>query len=133
MLIVVVVHPLCARLCVFLVSFFFNDAATTEIYTYWHTLSLHDARPICISSRISDRGVAIPADCGPLRSINATSGKIDRKIRDRKSTRVNSITTAHLVCRLLLENKHKTKAQARAHVRTTNNKQQSTRPHSSTT
>src|SRR3546814_562691 len=36
-----------------------------------------------ISSRISDRGVAIPADCGPLRSINATSGKIDREIRER--------------------------------------------------
>src|SRR3546814_16738343 len=29
-------------LCVFL----FKDTATTEIYTYWHTLSLHDALPI---------------------------------------------------------------------------------------
>src|SRR3546814_13972087 len=27
-------------------SFFFNDTATTEIYTYLHTLSLHDALPI---------------------------------------------------------------------------------------
>src|SRR3546814_8560268 len=26
--------------------FFFNRTATTEIYTYGHTLSLHDARPI---------------------------------------------------------------------------------------
>src|SRR3546814_4522226 len=26
--------------------FFFNDKATTEIYTYGHTLSLHDALPI---------------------------------------------------------------------------------------
>src|SRR3546814_15087208 len=26
--------------------FFFNDTATTEIYTYRHTLSLHDALPI---------------------------------------------------------------------------------------
>src|SRR3546814_12704327 len=26
--------------------FFFNDTATTEIYTYLHTLSLHDALPI---------------------------------------------------------------------------------------
>src|SRR3546814_15144947 len=26
--------------------FFFNDTATTEIYTYCHTLSLHDALPI---------------------------------------------------------------------------------------
>src|SRR3546814_6910931 len=27
--------------------FFFNDTSTTEIYTYLHTLSLHDALPIC--------------------------------------------------------------------------------------
>src|SRR3546814_2589912 len=26
--------------------FFFNYTATTEIYTYWHTLSRHDALPI---------------------------------------------------------------------------------------
>jgi bifunctional ADP-heptose synthase (sugar kinase/adenylyltransferase) len=26
--------------------FFFNDTATTEIYTRYHTLSLHDALPI---------------------------------------------------------------------------------------
>src|SRR3546814_12217772 len=30
-------------MCVF---FFFNDTATTEIYTYCHTRSLHDALPI---------------------------------------------------------------------------------------
>src|SRR3546814_14187449 len=28
------------------IIFFFNDPATTEIYTYCHTLSLHDALPI---------------------------------------------------------------------------------------
>src|SRR3546814_20589048 len=28
------------------VYFFVNYTATTEIYTYWHTLSLHDALPI---------------------------------------------------------------------------------------
>src|SRR3546814_16449152 len=27
--------------------FFVNDTATNEIYTYVHTLSLHDALPIC--------------------------------------------------------------------------------------
>src|SRR3546814_6981498 len=31
----------------YLVIVFFNDPATTEIYTYGHTLSLHDALPIC--------------------------------------------------------------------------------------
>src|SRR3546814_15452783 len=29
-----------------IIFFFFNDTATTEIYTYGHTLSLHDALPI---------------------------------------------------------------------------------------
>src|SRR3546814_3524724 len=29
-----------------LFTFFFHDTATTEIYTYGHTLSLHDALPI---------------------------------------------------------------------------------------
>ena len=28
--------------------FFFNDTATTEIYTRFYTLSLHDALPICV-------------------------------------------------------------------------------------
>src|SRR3546814_19692641 len=31
----------------FFFFFFFNYTATTEIYTYCHTLSLHDALPIC--------------------------------------------------------------------------------------
>src|SRR3546814_6693424 len=31
-------------------GFFFNVTATTEIYTYGHTLSLHDALPICLHS-----------------------------------------------------------------------------------
>src|SRR3546814_14195239 len=30
----------------FFAVFFFIDTATTEIYTYFHTLSLHDALPI---------------------------------------------------------------------------------------
>src|SRR3546814_2665409 len=33
------------------VCFFFNDPATTEIYTYGHTLSLHDALPISLFRR----------------------------------------------------------------------------------
>src|SRR3546814_15716054 len=32
-----------------LLYFCFNDTATTEIYTYLHTLSLHDALPISAS------------------------------------------------------------------------------------
>src|SRR3546814_17267036 len=37
-------------MCSFLfLFFFFNDTATTEIYTYRHTLSLHDSLPISAS------------------------------------------------------------------------------------
>src|SRR3546814_10642552 len=32
--------------------FFVNDTATTEIYTYLHTLSLHDALPICLGGGV---------------------------------------------------------------------------------
>src|SRR3546814_1589952 len=35
------------------IVFFFNDTATTEIYTYWHTLSLHDALPIYFNVLLS--------------------------------------------------------------------------------
>src|SRR3546814_8102537 len=34
---------------VFFQCFFFTDTATTEIYTYLHTLSLHDALPILLA------------------------------------------------------------------------------------
>src|SRR3546814_12904273 len=50
-------------------SFFFNDTATTEIYTYRHTLSLHDALPIAgmldraeqAFESIQDTQFAVPA------------------------------------------------------------------------
>src|ERR1043166_10290912 len=40
------------RVCLFLFFFFFNDTATTEIYT----LSLHDALPICLENLALARG-----------------------------------------------------------------------------
>src|SRR3546814_1184121 len=36
--------------------FFFNDKPNTEIYTYVHTLSLHDALPIFIATGIPYQG-----------------------------------------------------------------------------
>src|SRR5258708_26371686 len=63
--------------------FFFNDTATTEIYT----LSLHDALPIWSSSsgrRHRDTGTSAPA-CRPT---TRTFKPVPR--RDRKSTRLNS-------------------------------------------
>src|SRR3546814_20250079 len=44
--------------------FFFNDTATTEIYTYGHTLSLHDALPI-----LGERAGAASAITPELRAL----------------------------------------------------------------
>src|SRR6516165_1150454 len=54
--------------------FFFNDTATTEIYT----LSLHDALPIWRNRRADRRGWTVPSRAPPARR------------GDRKSTRLNS-------------------------------------------
>src|SRR5258707_2559339 len=59
--------------------FFFNDTATTEIYT----LSLHDALPISDWSSSSTR--CCPSSAPPRRTALSPSSA-----RDRKSTRLNS-------------------------------------------
>src|SRR3989337_3530239 len=64
---------LCTIYLILLSCFFFNDTATTEIYT----LSLHDALPI--SSSWTRSG------CPPLSISADSSGR-----GDRKSTRLNS-------------------------------------------
>src|SRR6266567_5992217 len=68
--------------------FFFNDTATTEIYT----LSLHDALPICWR-RIAMPPQALPCDWSCRRSEEHTS---------------ELQSQSNLVCRLLLEKKKKT-------------------------
>src|SRR5205807_4996006 len=92
----------CCCLCTLVLSFcffFFNDTATTEIYT----LSLHDALPICFKCGVwttwnRPYGEMLTAPSFPLRSdsqgqnsepVSDLSGKLDRK-----STRLNS---SHLV------------------------------------
>src|SRR2546422_6281395 len=66
-----------------IVFFFFNDTATTEIYT----LSLHDALPISPCSGRDGRGAAGDAvasrRCAPARRQQPSD-------QDRKSTRLNS-------------------------------------------
>src|SRR3712207_7736254 len=69
--------------------FFFNDTATTEIYT----LSLHDALPILV--RIP------PARVDP--------GEHEREHDDRSEEHTSELQSRqYLVCRLLLEKKKKT-------------------------
>src|SRR5690349_22396887 len=77
--------------------FFFNDPATTEIYT----LSLHDALPISTiprrrrraRARRSLRSGRIPASraaASPGAAPSAASAARPSVLRDRKSTRLNS-------------------------------------------
>src|SRR3712207_8364205 len=77
----------------FVQIFFFNDTATTEIYT----LSLHDALPI-FDGDVLHRLVACLADHQlPLGDVLARAGVGDQRaarlvdvLGDRKSTRLNS-------------------------------------------
>src|SRR5256885_7121803 len=78
--------------------FFFNDTATTEIYT----LSLHDALPICIPCRLA------PARCGrqpgPPSPPPACRGSWPLPRRSEEHTSELQ-SPCNLVCRLLLEKK----------------------------
>src|SRR5258705_7114225 len=72
--------------------FFFNDTATTEIYT----LSLHDALPISSNGKKFDSSVGKePFD------FELGAGRSEEHTSELQSLR-------HLVCRLLLEKKKKT-------------------------
>src|SRR2546428_7939828 len=82
--------------------FFFNDTATTEIYT----LSLHDALPICAQQRAEiveelrrqlSRSVA--AEASPL-----PFGHAPAQLRSEEHTSELQ-SRSDLVCRLLLEKK----------------------------
>src|SRR5260221_1819838 len=61
--------------------FFFNDTATTEIYT----LSLHDALPISVHDDVGAHLARFGRDAGDPAARSAD--------RDRKSTRLNSSHT----------------------------------------
>src|SRR5258705_11448988 len=88
--------------------FFFNDTATTEIYT----LSLHDALPICGSgpntyARIKGLpgGVWQPG----LNSANSGDGTDAPELESRSEEHTSELQSLrHLVCRLLLEKKKET-------------------------
>src|SRR5476649_3071374 len=77
----------CVLVC--LIFFFFNDTATTEIYT----LSLHDALPIFRAVPDLQRDVRQPGRVG-------ASGRSEEHTSELQSH-------SDLVCRLLLEKKKK--------------------------
>src|SRR5258708_33457404 len=74
--------------------FFFNDTATTEIYT----LSLHDALPISRCNRVwGGYMLRRGGRCFWMKSVNCRSEEHTSELQ----------SPDHLVCRLLLEKKKK--------------------------
>src|SRR5258708_31048595 len=85
--------------------FFFNDTATTEIYT----LSLHDALPICLAA---DRRTSARLSACDMRCVFGRRAKTHRITQADSLAEVRSEehtselqSPDHLVCRLLLEKK----------------------------
>src|SRR5437016_10982882 len=82
-------------MCYLCLFFFFNDTATTEIYT----LSLHDALPI-FDRELSLSANSIARDAGMLAYISVNGAR-----SEEHTSELQSLT--NLVCRLLLEKKKK--------------------------
>src|SRR3712207_7425071 len=89
--------------------FFFNDTATTEIYT----LSLHDALPICLRDVARQRQhqrdrVLRGGDDVRLRRVGDDDPALGRRLDVRSEEHTSELQSRqYLVCRLLLEKKKK--------------------------
>src|SRR5689334_24129740 len=87
------------------VLFFFNDTATTEIYT----LSLHDALPIYVKVEAQRRGRQPSARVvDGAERVDQRQGLGRGQVEDLRSEEHTSELQSqfHLVCRLLLEKKN---------------------------
>src|SRR2546428_10011331 len=95
--------------------FFFNDTATTEIYT----LSLHDALPIYGLRVTPGVGLRFATPLGPVRLDAAYNGYPSEPGPDGRSEEHTSElpSRSDLVCRLLLEKKKKKMPQCKSHPR----------------
>src|SRR3712207_6871363 len=86
--------------------FFFNDTATTEIYT----LSLHDALPICLQDPDPFRTPSYPASEPNANKGAAVDIPLFMLIERRSEEHTSELQSRqYLVCRLLLEKKKKNK------------------------
>src|SRR2546426_6017949 len=97
--------------------FFFNDTATTEIYT----LSLHDALPISPQSASAGPKAPPPPVGGRRfwrgRWSSPTTRRSSRNTpEDRKSNTSELQSPCNLVCRLLLEKKNKNSPRLRGNL-----------------
>src|SRR3712207_8668976 len=91
--------------------FFFNDTATTEIYT----LSLHDALPISSTSSTGSTASASSTGRRRDRLRRGRTGSVSISSSDRKSTRLNSSHANISYAVFCLKKKKKTKYYANHH------------------
>src|SRR5689334_24124263 len=94
----------CLCILLFFLLFFFNDTATTEIYT----LSLHDALPIYLSETRRNARQAEQRLTRLDRDERTLNDRIETLERSEEHTSELQ-SQFHLVCRLLLEKKKKKK------------------------
>src|SRR2546430_7924620 len=95
--------------------FFFNDTATTEIYT----LSLHDALPICTGGGSSPRTTTSEtAKRPPGFSTRNASARTFRVLKRSEEHTSELQSQSNLVCRLLLEKKKNKSAVLHSTTRT---------------
>src|SRR5258707_7373697 len=92
-----------------LLFFFFNDTATTEIYT----LSLHDALPISRHRPATPRGGCLSARTDRAARLERRREGARGRLPGRRAVRSEEHTSElqsrqYLVCRLLLEKKKTT-------------------------
>src|SRR5438067_3665545 len=89
--------------CFSILFFFFNDPATTEIYT----LSLHDALPICPGQPPAVEAAQAPVLLGiSVAQLHHLAALLVQRSEEHTSELQSRFD---LVCRLLLEKKKKTK------------------------
>src|SRR3712207_7139646 len=85
--------------------FFFNDTATTEIYT----LSLHDALPICLRELGQDVEEIAFDGAGRAAYVDDPDGHVVELWTWRSEEHTSELQSRqYLVCRLLLEKKKNT-------------------------
>src|SRR2546422_3448437 len=82
--------------------FFFNDTATTEIYT----LSLHDALPILSPFGMKNEPFPVSIKCEDFAVVDAKRREHAPTVEQRSEEHTSELQSRlHLVCRLLLEKK----------------------------
>src|SRR5260370_8279220 len=99
-----------ARTCIFR-SFFFNDTATTEIYT----LSLHDALPIWVRHRMRPDPFSSALSRRSEASLRIGRGARGNECQARSEEHTSELQShLNLVCRLLLEKKNNSMTHSRS-------------------